>query len=109
MPGQKHKRKEIVRGLPPALSAATPLGPLNVVQCPPSKPRRRKGPVPGTVDRYSESDRALYPELKRLIKKERLSATAAALQLANDNRVAGIGSVQSRARRLAGRYLEDNR
>jgi len=106
---KKRKRKDIVRGLPPAFSAATPPGPLNVVQCPPPVPRRRKGPAPGTVDRYGKSDRALYSVLKRLMQTRHLSANAAALQLAYDNKVAGIGSEESRARRLAGRYLADTR
>ena len=105
----KRKRTEILHGLPPARSGATPPGPLNVVQCLPSMPPRRKGPAPGSVDRYSESDRALYPDLKRLMQKQKLSTTAAARQLANDNKVAGIGSLESRARRLARRYLADSR
>lgn len=100
------KRK--ILGLPKTNSAAAP--PVWQVVAAPSPPRRRKGPAPGTVDRYGASDRALYPELKRLIEKECMSPTAAARQLASDGKVAGVNtSVDSKARRLANRYLADTR
>jgi len=69
---------------------------------------RRKGPVPGTVDRYGASDRKLYPELEQLVEKCG-SATAAARQLADEGKVEGTGTTENRARRLAGRYLRDHR
>ena len=117
----KRKRKQTVPDLPRANSAATPLGPWSVVTWsavepqpqtvaelqPP--PRRRKGPAPGTVNRYEMSDRELYPELERLAKKCG-SVTAAARQLADEEKIAGTGTStkESRARRLASRYFRDH-
>jgi hypothetical protein len=101
----KRKGKQTVLGLPRASSAATPPGQWLVV----GPQRRRKGPEPGTVDRYSELDRKLYPELEQLAKKCG-SVTAAARQLAEQGKVAGTGTSteESRARRLAKRYLADH-
>jgi hypothetical protein len=98
------EKKRTIRGLSPANSAAATPGPWTPVL----PLRRRKGPAPGTVDRYGASDRALYPKLKRLMRKQSMSATAAARQLADDGKVAGVGSPESRARRLATRYLADS-
>jgi hypothetical protein len=95
------KKKHTIRGLPPASSATTPPGPW----VPPVWTRRRKGPAPGTVDRYGASDRALYAKLERLMREQQISASNAARQLADDGKVAGVGTPESRARRLAGRYL----
>jgi hypothetical protein len=35
--------------------------------------KRRRGPEPGSVDRFGESDRALFPELKRIMRDHRMS------------------------------------
>jgi hypothetical protein len=100
----KIKSKQTWRhGLPPAISAATPPGMLPVV----GPPHPHKGPAPGTVDRYSASDRKLYPELEQLVEKCG-SITAAAHELARQRKVAGTGTEASRARRLATRYLRDH-
>jgi hypothetical protein len=98
------KRKQTVQGLPRATSAATPPSMWWVVP-----PRRRKGPAPGTVDRYRDVDRKLYPELERIMREEHKSLTAAARQLAEAGQVAGTGTStkESRARRLAKRYQDD--
>jgi hypothetical protein len=69
--------------------------------------RGRRGPAPGTVDRYREADQALYPELERIIRGHHKSAYAAALELAEANKVKGAGTTNSRAKRLAGRFNED--
>jgi hypothetical protein len=79
--------------------SATPSRPENR-----QKPRR--GPKPGTVDRYRDSDRALFPELEALM-AERMSLTAAASQLAGQGKVAGTGTPASRAKRLAHRYRRE--
>ena len=72
---------------------------------PPSvQPPRRRGPTPGTVDRYGQSDRALYDDMRRLMSEEQISATAAARQLAEKGKIKGGGTPESLARRLAGRY-----
>jgi len=95
--------------LPPAMSAHTPLDRLEVVHWPAIHPANRRGPIPGTLDRYGKPDRALYPELKRLMDEKQLSATAAANELANTGKVKGIGTPENRARRLVRRYNEDCR
>jgi hypothetical protein len=123
----KRKRKQILPGLPRANSAATPPGPWSVVTWsavePHSQlsavepqtvaelqpPRRRKGPAPGTVNRYEVSDRKLYPELEQRAAPEKCgSITAAAIQMAQERKVAGTGTPNSMARRLARRYFRDH-
>jgi hypothetical protein len=78
----------------------------------PAKPQRRRGPKPGTVDRFGDADRALYPELETLMRgPEKMTASAAALSLASKGRVGGVGTstTESRATRLAGRYRREHR
>jgi hypothetical protein len=64
---------------------------------------RQRGPKRDSVG-YSPSDQKLYPEIERLIPKHG-SARAAALILVDEGKVAGRGSPESKAKRLAGRYL----
>jgi hypothetical protein len=106
---RKPSRKQTISALPPTKSAATMLGAWSpVLPLPPEPPHKRKGPAPGTVDRYGKADRALYPELKRMMDDDHVSLTVAARQLANDSRVDGVGTPESRARRLAKRYSADS-
>jgi hypothetical protein len=107
MPKRECKTK--LRGLPQRNSAATPPGRWSPVLGESGSLRKRKGPVPGTLDRYGKEDRALYPELERLMHQEHMSLTAAARQLADNSKVAGIGTAESRARRLAKRYGAEER
>jgi hypothetical protein len=58
-----------------------------------------RGPEPGTIDRYGEGRRALFPEIATLMKDERLSVEQAALRLGN--RIPGAGTRESRAHSLA--------
>jgi hypothetical protein len=68
--------------------------------------RPRKGPKAGTVSRYAVSDQALFPRIMRLIHDGKAaSATEAARRLVEDGLVAGAGTEDSRARRLAKAYL----
>ena len=60
--------------------------------------RPRRGPVPGTINRYLQDDLALIPELKRIMRQERVSPTQAARRLVD--RMQGCGSEDSRVRRL---------
>jgi hypothetical protein len=71
------------------------------------KRMKRRGPEPGTIDRFGDDDRALFPQVTRLMKKENLSRLQAATRLANASKVAGIGTIESRARRLADRYRDE--
>ena len=60
------------------------------------------------MDRFGEQDRELYPEIERLMQEGHLSPTAAALRLAYEDKVAGLGSTpESRASRLAKRYRRE--
>jgi hypothetical protein len=62
------------------------------------------------VDRYGEPDRALFPEVERIMQEDRVTAYAAARKLASGDvegkRVAGPGTLESRAKRLASSYLK---
>ena len=77
----------------------------NSVEAPAEEARRRRGPQPGTVDRYGDADHALFPEMERLIALPQYgSAYAAALHLASEGKVEGAGTEASRARRLLAAY-----
>jgi hypothetical protein len=62
------------------------------------------------VDRYVEPDRALFPEVERIMQEDRVTAYAAARKLASGGvegkSVAGPGTLESRAKRLASSYLK---
>jgi hypothetical protein len=64
-------------------------------------PQKRPGPEPGTLRRYEAADRALFPELERIMVEKQKSRSAAALELAEADRVKGHGTAQSCAKRLA--------
>jgi hypothetical protein len=71
---------------------------------PPAKslpiPKGRRGPEAGTIRRYDEADRALFPEIDKKMALG-MSRYAAALCLARDGKVKGAGVEESRAKRLA--------
>jgi hypothetical protein len=73
-----------------------------------SRPRRR-GPKPGTLDRFGEADRALFPELEAMVRDARVSVTEAATRLAEANRIVGTGTPSSRAKRLAELYRRQSK
>jgi hypothetical protein len=64
-------------------------------------PKRRFGPEHGTLRRYAAADRALFPELERIMADEQMSRSAAARELARAGRISGVGTPDSRAKRLA--------
>jgi hypothetical protein len=68
--------------------------------------RGRRGPAPGTLDRFGEADRALYRELKRIVRAGK-SVNAAATELAEAGKVKGSGTDASRAKRLATRFIKE--
>jgi hypothetical protein len=69
--------------------------------------RGRRGPEPGTLDRFRDVDRALYRDIERIIRKDRKSVSAAALELAEAGKVKGPGTATSRAKRLATRFKRE--
>jgi hypothetical protein len=73
-----------------------------------SERRGRRGPAPGTVDRYGKADRALYPELERIMRENSTTLSAAALDLARADQLPGTGTPESRASRLAKRFRKDH-
>ena len=69
--------------------------------------RPRRGPTPGEIDRHAVSDRALFPEVNRLVDESHKSVHAAALELALAGRIEGVGTPESRAKRLAKRFRKE--
>ena len=65
---------------------------------------KRRGPAPGSVDRYGKADRALFPKIDRMVSKQQKSVHAAALILAEQGLVPGDGTELSKAIRLARLY-----
>ena len=70
-------------------------------------PRAAKGPVRGKIDRFGEADRALFPEIERLMKSRHCSTTEAVRILAGEHKLAGRGSLDSSIRRLSNRFRKE--
>jgi hypothetical protein len=66
-----------------------------------------KGPLPGKIDRFGEADRALFPEIERLMKSRHCSTTEAVRILAGEHKLAGRGSLDSSIRRLSNRFRKE--
>jgi len=64
--------------------------------------RARHGPLPGTINRFALADRALFAEMATLIEQRHVTPGEAARKLSG--KIAGPGSDNSKARRLATRY-----
>ena len=69
-------------------------------------PRAAKGPVRGKIDRFGEADRALFPEIERLMKSKRLTSTEAVRQIP-EGKLAGRGTLDSRIRRVSDRFRRE--
>jgi hypothetical protein len=69
--------------------------------------KKRPGPAPGAIDRFGKDDRALYPEIGRLMREQNITEGEAARRLAP--RIKGRGNEDSRIRRLAGRYRKEGK
>jgi hypothetical protein len=85
---------------------------VNAAMAAPPSTKGRRGPVPGTVDRFGEADRSLYCELEALTKgPPKMTVNAAALKLAREGNIKGVGNStpESRATRLAKRYQKEKR
>src|SRR5262249_15241158 len=52
--------------------------------------RRRRGPKPGTLDRYGAADPRLFNEIERIVTDDKVSVAAAATRLAEEGKVAGL-------------------
>jgi hypothetical protein len=76
---------------------------------PGEKPKRRPGPDPGELRRYEAADRALFPELEQIMNTQHKSRSAAARVLAEAGKIAGNGTQESVARRLAALYSSERR
>jgi hypothetical protein len=91
-----------------SVSVVAPLNPRrNLATAAKSEQRPRRGPAPGTVDRYGDADRALFSEMEGQIKTNQISPLEAARILAQHGRVKGRGTQETRARRLADRYRRE--
>jgi hypothetical protein len=75
-------------------------------------PKKRPGPAPGAVDRFAKSDRAVYSDFEALTNptnhnERKMSRTEASLKLADDRKILGSGTTESRAKRFRERYRKD--
>jgi hypothetical protein len=68
---------------------------------------KRRGPKPGTIDRFGEADRALFSDLTNLKEAKNLTAQEAAKELGNLGKVKKRGSLDSAVLRLARRYRKE--
>jgi hypothetical protein len=66
-----------------------------------------KGPLRGKIDRFGDADRALFPEIERLMKSRHCSTTEAVRILAGEHKLAGRGSPDSAIRRLSNRFRKE--
>jgi hypothetical protein len=71
-----------------------------------SRPRAAKGPVRGEIDRFGDADRALFPEIERLMQSQHLTSTEAVQQIPED-KLAGRGTLDSRIRRVSDRFRRE--
>ena len=69
-------------------------------------PRVPKGPVRGKIDRFGDADRALFPEIERLMKSQCLTCTEAVRQI-SEKKLAGRGTLESRIRRVSDRFRRE--
>jgi hypothetical protein len=68
------------------------------------KPRR--GPRPGSVARYTQSDRAIFDDISRMIERG-ISLMEAVRTLDNEQKVTGRGTPESRIRRVMRLYKKE--
>jgi len=69
----------------------------------------RRGPKPGAIRRFGEYDRALFPEIERLMRCDNLSDREAAMRLAAEQKVKGRGGIEARGRRLTAFYRAEHK
>jgi hypothetical protein len=61
----------------------------------------RRGLVLGTIHRYGDTGRALFPAIDEMIERAGLSVEASAKRLADEVRIAGRCTAENRVTRLA--------
>ena len=66
-----------------------------------------KGPLRGKIDRFGDADRALFPEIERLMKSRHCSPTEAVRILAGEHKLAKRGSLDSAIRRVSDRFRDE--
>ena len=66
----------------------------------------RRGPLPGSTEVFGASDRALYPEIERIMGEGR-SLRAAARELVSAGKVDGTCGPRGRWERLMARYRRE--
>jgi len=71
------------------------------------KTHKQRGPEHGTTG-YQALDSKLFPQISRLLKMAR-SSYGAALMLADQGKIAGAGSRESKAKRVSRLYLRETR
>jgi hypothetical protein len=71
--------------------------------------RRRRGPKPGDIARFNESDKRLFGAIELLMKDRNISATEAVRRLDHEGKVKGRGSAASQITRLSRLFREERR
>lgn len=103
-PAKRQKRKDRKRPAP-----ARSADPSIVRDAPAASSGSKRGPAPGSLKRFAAADKKLFPKMKRLIKTHKTSPTGAAKLLAEYGEVEGVGSADSRARRLARAFIQERK
>lgn len=102
-PHVQYRRADALSIWPPDAPQAEP----DIQTAPTSPPARpRRGPTPGAIDRFGSSDRALFPEIKRLMAR---GSTLHGATLALAEKIEGAGADESRAKRLARKFQKEGR
>ena len=68
--------------------------------------QKHPGPARGTIDRFGEHDRKLFPKLEDIMRAKQCTVSEAARNLASE--ISGKGTEDSRIRRLSERYRTEN-
>ena len=103
-------RREILAAIEKDVRVKTELVPHRpIIGVAESAQRPRRGPARCTVDRFRVSDWSLYPEIERMIHEGRMTVHAAAIKLAHEGKVQGVGGSEpkNRAMRLANRFRKE--
>jgi hypothetical protein len=64
----------------------------------------RRGPEPGKLRRYDAADRALFPKIGQIMRRDKISCTAAVRILTEHKKIVGTGSLESSVKRVVRFY-----